>query len=63
MRIYSRDGRLMSQYGEQKRTPAKLEEWLFDQDAIAEVYADSDALWQSLRDQAREAKAVTHRRV
>jgi hypothetical protein len=43
-------------------TPKKLEEWLFDQDAIAEVYADGDTLWRSLRDQAREAKSVTHRR-
>jgi hypothetical protein len=43
-------------------TPAKLEEWLFDQDAIAEVYADSDSLWQSLRDQAREAEGATRRR-
>jgi hypothetical protein len=43
-------------------TPAKLEEWLFDQDAIAEVYADSDSLWQSLRDQARQAEGATRRR-
>ncbi len=44
-------------------TPAKLEEWLFDQDAIAEVYADGDDLWQSLRDQARVAEDASRRRV
>ncbi|RLB47288.1 MAG: hypothetical protein DRJ42_25715 [Deltaproteobacteria bacterium] len=37
-------------------TPDKLEDWLFDQDAIAEVYGDSDALWQTLRKQARAAR-------
>jgi len=43
-------------------TPAKLEEWLFDQDALAEVYADADRLWQALRDQAREAGSAANRR-